>query len=130
MKKVLLILCVLPLIGFGQCIDGDCENGIGIYIWKDGNSITNGSWKDGKQNGIVQEIDYDEEGRLVGSFDGEMKMGVISGWGTETIYDKEGYLLGTYVGNWENDDYNGWGIWIWRDGTIEKGIYKEGELIF
>tara|TARA_B110000003_G_C16589964_1_gene511403 strand:+ start:1043 stop:1435 length:393 start_codon:yes stop_codon:yes gene_type:complete len=129
MKKVLLILCVLPLIGFGQCIDGDCENGIGIYIWEDGNSITNGSWKDGKQNGIVQQIEYDEEGRLVGSFDGEMKMGVISGWGTETIYDKEGYLLGTYVGNWENDDYNGWGIWIWRDGTIEKGTYKEGELI-
>ena len=129
MKKVLLLLCVLPLIGFGQCIEGDCENGVGLYIWEDGNSITNGSWKDGKQDGIVQEIDYNKEGRLMGSFDGEMKMGVISGWGTETLYDKEGYLLGTYVGNWENDDYNGWGIWIWSDGTIEKGTYKEGELI-
>ena len=128
MKKVLLLLCVLPLIGFGQCVDGDCENGVGTYIWEDG-TVSNGSWTDGKRDGIIQEIEYDKEGRLVGSFDGEMKMGVISGWGTETLYNEEGYLLGTYVGNWENDDYNGWGIWIWRDGTIEKGTYKEGELI-
>jgi hypothetical protein len=56
-------------------------------------------------------------------------MGVIIGWGTETLYDSEGYLMGTYVGNWKNNDYNGWGIWIGSDGTIEKGIYRNGELI-
>ena len=56
-------------------------------------------------------------------------MGVISGWGTETLYAKDGYLIGTYVGNWLNDDYNGWGIWIESDGYIEKGIFKDGELV-
>ena len=128
MKKILFILLItVPFIGFGQCYDGDCENGVGTYIWEDG-TISNGSWKDGKLNGIVQEIMYDENGVLLGTFDGEMKMGVISGWGTETIYDKEGYLLGTYVGEWENGDYNGWGIWIWSNGEIEKGNYKDGEL--
>ena len=128
MKKVLLLLCVLPFIGFGQCIQGNCENGVGTYIWENG-TIANGSWKDGELNGIVQEIEYNENGMLVGIFDGEMEMGVISGWGTETLYDEEGYLYGTYVGNWENNVYNGWGIWIWSDGEIEKGTYKEGELI-
>ena len=128
MKKVLLLLCVLPFIGFGQCVQGNCENGVGTYIWENG-TISNGSWKDGELNGIVQEILYNENGMLTGIFDGEMEMGVISGWGTETLYDEEGYLLGTYVGNWENNDYNGWGIWIWSNGEIEKGTYKEGELI-
>ena len=45
------------------------------------------------------------------------------------FYDDDGYLLGTYVGEWKNNDWNGWGIWIWSDGTIEKGTYKDGELI-
>ena len=129
MKKLLVVLFItIPFIGFGQCVDGDCENGVGTYIWEDGD-ISNGSWKDGELNGIVQEIDYDEEGRLVGSFDGVMEMGVISGWGTETLYDDDGYLLGTYVGEFKNNTYNGWGIWIWSDGTIEKGTYKDGKLI-
>ena len=44
MKKLLLILLCLPFIGFGQCIKGDCENGVGLYFWPDG-SYTNGSWK-------------------------------------------------------------------------------------
>ena len=129
MKKIILILLVVvPIIGFGQCIEGDCENGVGTYIWEEG-TISNGSWKNGELNGIVQEIAYDQEGNLQGSFDGQMKMGVISGWGTETLYAKDGYLIGTYVGNWLNDDYNGWGIWIESDGYIEKGIFKDGELV-
>ena len=129
MKKIILILLVVvPIIGFGQCIDGDCENGVGTYIWEDG-SVSNGAWTNGELNGIVQEISYDKEGNLQGSFDGQMKMGVISGWGTETLYGKDGYLIGTYVGNWLNDDYNGWGIWIESDGYIEKGIFKDGELV-
>ena len=51
--------------------------------------VSNGSWKDGNLNGIVQEISYDEEGNLIGSFDGEMVMGVENGWGIETLYDNK-----------------------------------------
>ena len=35
----------------------------------------------------------------------------------------------TYVGNFKNDDYNGWGIFIYADGTIEKGIFRNGDLV-
>ena len=31
MKKLLIIL-LMPIIGFGQCIKGDCENGVGLYF--------------------------------------------------------------------------------------------------
>tara|TARA_Y100000748_G_C15248390_1_gene391867 strand:- start:64 stop:453 length:390 start_codon:yes stop_codon:yes gene_type:complete len=128
MKKIILIiLVVVPIIGFGQCIDGNCENGVGTYLWDDG-SVSNGPWKNGELNGIVQEISYDEEGNLIGSFDGEMVMGVENGWGVETLY-QNGKLLGTYVGNWRDGDYNGWGIWIEPDGYTEKGIHRNGELI-
>ena len=129
MKKIyILVLFALPFIGFGQCVQGDCENGVGTYIWESG-SISNGSWKEGELHGVVQEISYDKEGGLIGMFDGVMEMGTMSGWGTETLYSEDGYLLGTYVGEFKNDDYNGQGVWIWSDGTIEKGIFKNGDLI-
>ncbi len=38
------------MIGFGQCIKGDCENGEGTYIYADGNKYV-GEFKDGKLNG-------------------------------------------------------------------------------
>ena len=53
----------------------------------------------------------------------------MQGWGTETVYDDDGSLLGTYVGEFANNDFNGWGIWIWADKAIEKGIWKNGELV-
>ena len=129
MKKLLFILLFsAPFFVFGQCVQGDCNNGVGTYIWEDG-TVANGSWKDGELHGIVQEIAYDKEGRLTGVFDGEMNMGVLSGWGTEILYDDEGYLIGTYVGEFDDNDYNGWGIFIYSDGTIEKGIFRNGDLV-
>ena len=94
-----------------------------------------GKWKyykrfleNGVEHGIIQEITYNDDGYLLGIYDGEMKMGVLDGWGTETLYD-DGYFFGTYVGNFKNDDYNGWGIFIYADGTIEKGIFRNGDLL-
>ena len=39
MKKLLLLLLCVPLIGLGQktgCISGDCKNGYGTYIFGKG----------------------------------------------------------------------------------------------
>ena len=127
MKKILFILLCLPVIVLGQCVKGDCENGVGLYLWPDG-SYTNGPWKNGSPHGVIQKIDV-HEGKLIKSFDGEMEMGLVNGWGSETLYDTMGNLLGTYVGNFENGDYNGWGIWIHKDGRIEQGRYRDGKLI-
>ena len=49
MKKLLLLLLFVPLIGFGQCIKGDCENGYGTYLYEGDKYV--GEWKDGKKHG-------------------------------------------------------------------------------
>jgi hypothetical protein len=58
MKKLLLVLLALPLIGFGQCISGDCVNGYGTYIINDGDKYV-GEWKDGLRNGQGTYTDAD-----------------------------------------------------------------------
>ena len=128
MKNAIAILIfVLPSVVLAQCVDGDCENGVGTYVWESG-SVSNGPWKDGVLNGIVQEILYDDEGHLIGTFDGQMIMGMANGYGVQTLYSGDN-LLGTYIGNWKNDDWNGLGMWIEPDGYIEQGIFRDGELV-
>ena len=72
MKKILFLAFILfvstiPLDSFGEeegcgeegeCIEGDCENGQGTYIFTDDSSY-NGAWKDGVPDGsgILKYID-------------------------------------------------------------------------
>ena len=41
---------IVPLIGLGQCVSGDCENGYGTYTWLSGD-IYKGEWKAGFKEG-------------------------------------------------------------------------------
>ena len=50
MKKLLLLLMIVPMIGFGQCISGDCENGYGTYTYENGEKYV-GEYKDNKMHG-------------------------------------------------------------------------------
>ena len=53
MRKLSLLLFIVPIIGFGQCISGDCENGYGTYIYSgewEGQKYV-GEWKYGKLHG-------------------------------------------------------------------------------
>ena len=133
MKKILLICFLnIPLIFYsqseGSCVSGDCENGVGSYLYGDG-SIYDGSFINGVEDGIGTEILYDDQGMLTGVYQGEWEDGWPNGWGTEELFDENGYKLGTYVGEWKDGNYDGWGIWIGRDKFIEKGIWKDNELI-
>jgi hypothetical protein len=72
MKKILFLAFILfafaiPLASFGgeescgeegDCIEGDCENGRGTYVFTDGASY-NGEWKDGfpEGSGTLKYID-------------------------------------------------------------------------
>ena len=51
MKKLLLILLCLPMIGFAQCVSGDCEDGQGTYIYNNGDKYI-GEFKKNKKNGL------------------------------------------------------------------------------
>ena len=51
MKKLLTIFFLLQFIlGYTQCIEGDCENGTGTYKYENG-SVYKGEFKDGNLNG-------------------------------------------------------------------------------
>ena len=76
MKKLLLILLCVPLIGTGQetgCISGDCINGYGTLTFADG-KIT-GEWKNGKANGQGI-ITWDSGDKYVGEFKDNKKEGL------------------------------------------------------
>ena len=128
MKKLILIILLIPGVLLSQCVIGDCENGVGTYIFDNG-TVEDGTFKNGSLDGIGSEIAYSDEGEFQGIYNGEFEDGTISGWGTETLFDSDGSLLGTYVGEFEDNDYNGWGIWIGRDKKIERGIFKDGEFV-
>ena len=61
----------------GECIEGDCENGLGTYVFTDGSFYT-GQWKDGfpEGSGILKYIyGLKDEGEWRGgSYIGERNM--------------------------------------------------------
>jgi hypothetical protein len=117
MKKIvnvfLLLLLVVPFIGFGQCEDkcnkvipytnaeytgcvneNNKQDGYGTLMFKSGESYI-GCWKDGKQDGQ----------------------------GTYTWADG-----GKYVGEWKDDMRNGQGTQTWANGNKYVGEFKDGKL--
>ena len=84
MKKILffafiIFVYLIPSASFGseegcgeegECIEGDCENGLGIYVFTDGSSYS-GEWRDGfpEGSGILKYIDgHKDEGEWRGGF--------------------------------------------------------------
>ena len=100
MKKLLLILLCLPLIGFGQCISGDCKNGQGTFTW----DITNnyGGWLNGNK------------------YAGEWKDGERNGQGTFTWADGN-----KYVGEWKDGKRHGYGTYTLSSDNLDSGEWKE-----
>ena len=99
MKKLLLILLCLPMIGFAQCVSGDCENGQGTYIWTNGDKYV-GEWKDGKRNG----------------------QGTYT-WGSGEWEGEK------YVGEFKDNKQNGDGVYFHAFGKVSQGLWKDGEFI-
>ena len=86
-------------VGFAQCIKGDCNNGQGTYRWESGDEYV-GEWKDGKRHGL----------------------------GTYTYASGE-FAGDKYVGEWKDSNQHGQGTYTFADGTVEKGIWENGELV-
>ena len=82
-----------------SCVSGDCVNGYGTYIEDNGLKYV-GEWKNKSANG---------QGTLI--------------FGTgEWEGDK-------YVGEFKNDLFEGQGTYTFANGTAQKGIWKNGELV-
>ena len=98
------------------CIHGNCENGLGTFIWDNGDQYV-GAWKDGKPHG---EGTFDWRNRT--KYVGEWRDGKKHGYGTHSFYDGS-----NHIGKWKNGKKHGWvmstggnmgvQVYEWKDGV-------------
>ncbi len=78
----ILLAYAIPLVSFGaeescgeegECIEGDCENGQGTYVFSDGSSYS-GAWKDGFPEGSGT-LKYIDGSRFEGTWKGGSYIG-------------------------------------------------------
>jgi len=123
------------------CTVGDCENGVGTYVWADGDKYV-GDWVDGTLHGKGTFF-YASGNKYVGDF----VDGTGTGEGTFTVPgvyvytgDHIGYYFtgkgtmvyadgGVYIGEWLEDDRHGQGKMTHADGTIEEGPWEEDVFV-
>ena len=142
MKKVIAIVVLGLLwcnVGFAECIEGNCNNGQGIFSTADGAKYI-GEWKDGEPHGkgiaiLSNGIKYDGEWKYgakhgQGVFTWQEGTKYDGGWkddkehGQGTITWKSGKDAGSkYVGEWMNGIRNGQGTYTWSLGKFAGDKY-------
>ncbi len=97
-------------------LTGNCENGTGIYIFKNGDSYTC-QWKEGKKNGMGI-IYFKGAGTYIGNFSNDQRNGFgVMQW-VET---------GRYEGQWKDGQMDGDGVFYNPDQTVrQKGKWANG----
>lgn len=121
-----------------NCISGNCSNGKGTYLFKDGSKY-NGSFLKGKAHG--QGTYYHKDGTY---YTGAFIQGVKHGLGKLTFISKEvytgnfvnGIIAGKgkmtyrngdiYTGDWTNGKSSGKGKYIFIDGDVYEGDFVNG----
>lgn len=124
---------------FGECIEGDCENGSGTLAYNDGSKYI-GEFKGGIENGTGSWLHKDGakhignflKGYLNGygeyifqdgqKYYGDFKDGLAHGKGT-WIYSNES----SYTGDMKFGNYDGFGIESFANGETYKGGFKNGK---
>lgn len=129
---------MMTLSAYASCISGNCYNGKGTFIFKDGSKY-GGSFLRGKPHG--QGTYYHKDGSIyVGLFrqgvkhglgkmtfkskdiyTGHFENGVISGDGKMTYANGD-----TYLGNWKQGKFDGVGQYHFSNGDSYKGSFVNG----
>lgn len=110
-----LLLFLASSTGYSQCIEGDCENGFGIFKCSCG-YIFEGEFKDGqKVFGTLTKEDL--------IYTGEFKYDVAEGQGKIKFIDSTWYE-GSFVNNFPQ----GMGTFHFADGTTYTGEMFEGDF--
>jgi hypothetical protein len=128
MRFLLLICLLMPFYSFSGCEEGDCYNGFGTYVWKNGDTDDR-SWAEGDKY-----IGYFLNGKMHGQgtysffkgdlYNGSFINGMRSGYGT-FIY-KNG---DKYDGRFLFDKKNGKGILTNKKGITKSVQYKLDRLL-
>lgn len=136
----LLIYCFTLLSAQNSaCISGDCENGQGTYVYRDGSKYS-GAWKDGTKHGRGI-LEYESGGYYNGQWENDAKHGLgIYTWPNGNVYrgafyqnrmsgvGKKNYKSGdTYVGDFLNGKRQGTGTYTWKDGSSYIGDWANDQ---
>jgi serine/threonine-protein kinase PpkA len=121
------------------CIEGDCTNGFGTYLFKNGDKFT-GQWKNSQifNQGIYQYHNGEKyegqfvDGKINGTgtyyynsgnrYEGTWKDGIKSGTGTH-YYAARGER---YVGEFKDNEPHGEGIYYYKNGDRYQGQWQNG----
>lgn len=121
------------------CIEGNCTNGVGTYLFKNGDKFT-GEWKNSKifnqgryyYNNGERYVGEFENGKINGSgtyyynsgnrYEGTWKDGIKSGTGTH-YYAARGER---YVGEFKDNEPHGQGTYFYRNGDRYEGEWRSG----
>lgn len=156
MKRIALFLLFLAVMGVSlqaQCVQGDCINGRGTYIYPSGAKYV-GDFKDGEIHGIG--VCYYTDGS---KYSGEWKHRYPDGRGTKTYpdgtkrtglwkrgkpVDENGNILEEYIvrkkeeqqddgtniqsGCLKGDCKNGYGVFAYPDGSKYEGEFVNGKF--
>ena len=100
MKYIIALLTLVPALAFSECIQGDCYNGYGVYIY-DTEDIYQGEFKNGDRHGqgTYRWLDGESNGD---SYKGEWRNGTFHGQGSYTSQNGE-----IFNGKFENGTFQG-----------------------
>lgn len=124
MKKVLTL--VILLIAFTNfiyaqkqgCISGDCDNGYGTWVYKNGDKYT-GTWVNKKMHG--QGVYYYSNGDI---YKGGFKNNKLSGNATFISHAGD-----KYVGQYIDNKMEGEGSYFYQNGKVEEGLFANNRYI-
>lgn len=100
------------------CTIGDCENGKGRFVYKNGDKYI-GEFKNAVPHG--RGAYYGVNGSV---YKGPFVHGKRQGYGTFIWATGE-----KYIGEYKNNVRHGEGIYTFKDGTEQKGIWKDGTFV-
>ncbi|MCB1327225.1 MAG: hypothetical protein H7A21_05580 [Spirochaetales bacterium] len=95
------------------CIQGDCQNGTGIYVYESGDRYS-GEFKDGLRHGRGT-FEYANGDRYVGNYEN----GQRSGQGVYTFANGD-----RYQGEWQNGLREGQGVYTFAIGGVYDGQFQ------
>lgn len=126
------------------CIQGDCINGEGIYVFKDGDRYE-GFFKNSKFHGQGLMLWNNGSGSGYSGYKGKFLEGQIDGYGLyafangdtyEGVFEKgkfhgQGIYKynsgGSYAGEWVNGVKDGPGVYTFDDGSRRSALWENGE---
>ncbi|HQW54500.1 MAG TPA: caspase family protein [Saprospiraceae bacterium] len=141
-KSFLILLFAIILLPYlsGQCLSGDCQNGIGVLKFKSGTTYI-GEFEEGKFQGVGVLL-YTNGNKFIGRWENDMRSGYgklllsngtryegeflenkFDGYGTFQYGDKS-----VFSGMWTASYPNGPGKYKRSENEIIEGIWQNGSL--